>query len=50
MKKRNAQVLQRKELVFVTNSDFLIPLSLEPNVANLRYFKLILFDLTEVIV
>ena len=31
--------------VFVTNSDFLITISLEPNVADLRYFKLwILLD------
>ena len=25
---------------FVTNSDFLIPISLQPNVVDLRYFKL----------
>ena len=31
--------------VFATNSDFLITISLEPNVADLRYFKLwILLD------
>ena len=36
--------------VFATNSDFLIPISLKPNVVNLWYFKLILFDLTELIV
>ena len=34
---------------FATNSDFLIPISLKPNVVNLWYFKLILFDLTELI-
>ena len=36
--------------VFATNSEFIIPISLEPNVVNLWYFKLILFDLTEFIV
>ena len=30
--------------------NFLIPISLEPNVVDLWYFKLILFDLTEFIV
>jgi len=34
---------------FVTNSDFLIPIPLKLNVVNLWYFKLMLFDLTEVI-
>ena len=38
----------KRNWVFVTNSFFLIPISLEPNDVNLRYFKLILFDLTEV--
>ena len=33
-----------------TNSDFLIFISLKPNGVNLWYFKLILFDLTELIV
>ena len=36
--------------LFSTNSDFQIPISLEPNVVNLWYFKLIFFDLTKVIV
>ena len=36
--------------VFATNSEFIIPMYLEPNVANLLYFKLTLFDLTEFIV
>ena len=43
------QSIQRN-WVFVTNSDFIIPLSLESNVVNLLYFKLILFDLKEFIV
>ena len=29
----------KRNWVFATNSDFLITISLEPNVANLRYFK-----------
>jgi len=29
-----------RNCVFATNSDFLITISLEPNVADLRYFKL----------
>ena len=40
-----------KELILcATNSDFLIPISLKPKVVNLCYFKLISFDLTELIV
>ena len=35
----------QRNLVFATSSDFLIPISLQSNVANLRYFKLwIIFD------
>ena len=35
----------QRNWVFVTNSDFLIPISLQPNVVDLRYFKLwILLD------
>jgi len=35
----------KRNWVFVINSDFLIPISLQPNVTNLRYLKLwILFD------
>ena len=30
----------QRNWVFATNSDFLIPISLEPNVIDLRYFKL----------
>ena len=40
----------QRNWVFVTNSEFIIPNSSEPNVVNLWYFKLILFDLTEFIV
>ena len=36
--------------VFATNSNLLIPISLQPDVVNLWYFKLRLFDLTEFIV
>ena len=35
-------------LVFATNSNFVIPISLQPDGVNLKYFKLTLFDLTEV--
>ena len=34
-----------KELSLATNSDLLIPISLQPNVAVLRYLKLRLFEL-----
>ena len=34
----------------LTNSKFLIPISLQPAGVNFRYFKLRLFDLTELIV
>ena len=36
--------------VFATNSNFLIPISVQPDDENLRHFKLRLFDLTEFIV
>ena len=42
--------LSENNWVFATNSEFIIPISLEPNVINLWYFKLILFYLTEFIV
>ena len=41
--------LSENNWVFATNSEFIIPISLEPNVANLWYFKLILFYLAEFI-
>ena len=31
---------EERNKVFVTNSDFLSPISLQPNVLDLRYFKL----------
>ena len=40
----------QRNWLFATNSDFLIPISFEPNAVNLWYFKLIFFDLTKVIV
>ena len=40
----------QKSWVLATNSDFLIPISFEPYFVNLWYFKLVLFNLTEVIV
>ena len=40
----------QRNWLFATNSDFLIPISLEANVVNLWYFKLIFFDLSKVIV
>ncbi len=36
MEKGNRQ----RNWVFVTNSDFQIPISLQPNVVDIRYFKL----------
>ena len=35
-------IIKQRNWVFATNSDFLITLSLEPNVADLRYFKLLI--------
>ena len=40
----------KRSLFFATNSDFLIQISLKSNVVKLWYFKLILFNLTELIV
>ena len=39
----------QRNSVFATNSNFLIPISLQPDVVNLWYFKLCMFDLTEFI-
>ena len=36
----DTSVSAERNWVFVTNSDFLIPISLQPNVVDLRYFKL----------
>ena len=42
---KNMQIYWQRNWVFATNSDFIINISLEPNVADLRYFKLwILLD------
>ena len=43
-------IVLNKGTVFDTNSNFQIPLSLQPGGVNLRYFKLALFDPTEFIV
>ena len=40
----------QRNWVFATNSNFLIPKSVQPNSVNLRYFKLRFFDPTEFIV
>ena len=40
----------QRNWVFVTNSSFLSPMYLQPDVANLLYFKLRLFDPTQFIV
>jgi len=41
----NSPDFLQRNWVFATNSDFLIPKTLQPNVADLKYFKLwILFD------
>jgi len=41
----NILISPQRNWVFATNSDFIITISLEPNVADLRYFKLwILLD------
>ena len=47
--KQPGRYLERN-LVFATNSEFIIPISSKPNDANLLYFKLTLFDITEFIV
>ena len=38
-KDRHKKLIQRNRVV-VTNSDFLIPISLQPNVVDLKYFNL----------
>ena len=44
-KQRGLMIQGERNWVFVTNSDFLITMSFEPNVSDLRYFKLwILLD------
>ena len=40
----------KRNWVFATNSNFLIPISLQPDGVGLWYFKLTLFDLKEIIV
>ena len=42
--------VEQRKWVFATNPNFLTPIHLQPNDVNLWYFKLILFDITEVIV
>ena len=49
-KKLECENFLKRNWVFTTNSDFIIHLSLEPNVVNFWYFKLLVFDLTEFIV
>ena len=44
------QICIQRNCVFVTNSDFLIPIFFPPNGAKLWYFKLRFFYLTEFIV
>ena len=39
-----------RNLAFITNLDFLIPMSLQPDDVNLRHFKLSLFDISEYMV
>ena len=39
----------QRNWVFATNSDFLITISLEPNAADLRYFKLWILQLGQII-
>ena len=38
--KKRSKILNAEELSGATNSDFLITISLEPNVVDPRYFKL----------
>ena len=45
-----SRTLCKRKWVFGTNSNFLIPISLQPDGVGLRYFKLTLFDLTELVV
>ena len=42
--------LRQRNGVFATNSNFLIPISLQPNGVHRWYFKLRLFDVTKFIV
>ena len=42
--------INERNWVFATNSNLLIPISLQPDGVGLYYFKLTLFDLTEFIV
>ena len=41
------QFVRQRNWVFTKNSNFLIPISLQPDAVNRWYFKLRLFDLTE---
>ena len=43
-------LVQQKNWVFASNSDFLIPISLQTDGVNPWYFKLRSFDLTEFVV
>ena len=47
---KKVMLYYKRNWVLATNSEFIIPISLETNVVNLWYFKLILFDLAEFIV
>ena len=42
------QEMVKRNWVFATNPNFTIPIFLQPNDVTLWYFKLILFDITEV--
>ena len=44
------EIKLQRNWVFATNLNFLTPISLQPDGVNLWYFKLRLFDLTELIV
>ena len=41
-------MLLQRNWVFATNPNFLLPICLQPNYLNLRYFKLWFFHITEV--
>ena len=43
-------IFHLRNLVFATKSNLLIPISLQPDWVNLRYFKLRLFNPTELLV
>ena len=49
-KRQRGNIYFLRNWVFVTNSNFLMSISLQYDDANLWYFKLRLFDLTELIV